>query len=282
MISSTGQEFKTRITSDSKFFKRLIPQLVELWEYRELIFFLGWKDVMSRYGRTSLGFIWVIVQPLSSLVVLSLVMGKLMKVSSDGFPYPVFAFIGILCWQYLMSTASATQLPGLAAGRLLTKVYFPPLTIPISILVLPFVDFLFGSIVLVGMMVLWHCQLSVNIVWLPLFLGLEILIALVISLWFMALTIAFHDMRHVLPILMQLLYLASPVFYSSSVVPKNFAVLYDLNPIACVIQGFRWSILGAGQPPFAAMIPGTCVLIVLLCLGFTLYDFVSRKVADII
>lgn len=282
MTSSTGDELKLRITSDTRLLPRLIPRIMELWDYRELIFFLGWKDVLSRYGQSSLGFIWAFAQPLSAVIILTLVMSKLIKVPSDGLPYPIFAFIGILCWQYLASSAAAAQLPGLAAGRLLTKVYFPPLTIPISVLILPFVDFVFGACAFVLMLCIWPCPLSSNIIWLPMFLAMEILTALVISLWFTALIIAFRDMKHVLPVFMQLLYLSSPVFYSSSLVPEKFTLIYGLNPIACVIQGFRWSILGAGSFPHDSIIPATAILLVLLLIGLSLYDRVSRRVADII
>lgn len=279
MASSIDHALKTTVIERSRGFNL---QFRELWEYRELVFFLGWKDVLARYSQAYIGLAWAIVQPVISVIMLSVVMGKLAKLPSDGVPFPIFVFAGTLCWQYFATVTATAQTAVGLTGRLMSKVYFPRLVMPLSLMIPPAVDFLAGTIVFACAMIIWRYPLSKNIVWLPVFLVFELLIALAFSLWYMAINIAFRDLRHIFPLITQFLYMSSGVFYSSKMIPAKFSLLYDLNPIASLLQGVRWSLFGTGAEPGWHLALCFMIVLALILTGILVYNRVARNIADIV
>ncbi|MBY0356366.1 MAG: ABC transporter permease [Candidatus Obscuribacterales bacterium] len=257
-------------------------QLKELWEYRELVFFLGWKDVLSRYSQLYVGITWAFIQPVFSVVVLTIVMGRLAKLPSDGVPYPLFAFAGTLCWQYISTVSMSAHSIGGASGKLMSKVYFPRLVFPLSLLIPPAVDFISGLSIFMLLMLVMGYSISSNIIWLPLFMLLGLITAFTFALWFMALSISFRDLKQVIPLIIQLLYMTSGVFYSNKLVPEKFQLLYDMNPVASIIQGFRWVVFGTGHPPGWHL--GLCIAILFVAMvsGMLVYNRIAKSIADII
>jgi lipopolysaccharide transport system permease protein len=255
--------------------------LVQLWEYRELIWYLAWRDILARYKQTILGVTWAIMQPLMSMVVFTIVFGRLAKIPSDGLRYSVFCLAGTLIWQYFSSSTQsvATSIQNNAA--IVTKVAFPRLIIPVSCIIFPLIDFFAGLLVL--FVVMFHDQMSLS--WrfctAPIFILLAMSTALGIGLWLAALTIEYRDIHHILPFFMQLAMFASPVVYSSSLVPQNLRPLFGINPIAGAIAGFRWAVFGTPIAPGPPMlILSMVVALVILVTGAYYFRRTERTFAD--
>jgi lipopolysaccharide transport system permease protein len=214
-----------------------------LWRYRDLLVFLCWRDVAIRYKQTVLGAGWAILQPVFSMVVFSILFGGFAKIPSDQIPYPIFSFVALLPWQYF-STAMTNASRSLVSNQaLITKVYFPRLIIPLSGVLSPLVDFAVALIILILMMFFYHIPLTVNVIWLPLFLALAVATALATGLWLSALNVYYRDIQYTLPFLIQIWLFVSPIVYPTSLVPERWRLLYSLNPMVGVVDGFRWALL---------------------------------------
>jgi lipopolysaccharide transport system permease protein len=269
----------TRITPSASW---LDLHLGELVEYRELIGFLVWRDVKVRYKQTTLGVLWAVLQPLFTMIVFSVIFGRIAKLPSDGVPYPLFTLAGLLPWQLFASsfTGSANSLVGSAS--LITKVYFPRLVVPLATVAATLVDFAISLALLFGMMVYYHQPPAAAIVWLPLFLLLALVAAFGAGLWASALNVRYRDVQYVIPFAIQALLFVSPVAYSASLVKSPIArFVYALNPMAGVIQGFRWALVGSPAPG-ALMWPSVIVTVILLVSGLVFFKRMEASFADIV
>src|SRR5262249_22911805 len=224
-------------------------RLAELWRYRELLYFFVWRDVKIRYKQTVIGVAWVVLQPLLTMLVFTLFFGRLAKLPSDGLPYPVFYFSALVPWIYFSTALQATTNVVVDNQRVITKVYFPRLVLPISSVLAGLVDFSIGFVVLVIFLFSYGFNPTSAALWLPLFVLLAIATALGVGLWLAALNALYRDVKYVTPFLIQFSMLASPVAYPSSLVPGRWRWLYGLNPLAGVIDGFRWALTGHCQSP---------------------------------
>ena len=261
-------------------------QLRAVWEYRELLYFLVWRDVKVRYKQTALGVAWVVLQPVISMVVFSFLFGTLLKVPSGEVPYPIFAYAALLPWNYFATslTRSSTSLVG--SAHLITKVYFPRLVIPISGVLSGLVDFAVAFLVLAGLMVYYGVVPTVAVVWLPAFLLLALATALGVGMWLSALNVRYRDINYLVPFLVQIWMYLTPVVYGTTLIPERFRFLLGLNPMTAVVEGFRWALLGnrladtRAPGPLLAVSVG--ISLVILVSGAIFFRSTERTFADII
>ena len=261
-------------------------QLRAVWEYRELLYFLVWRDVKVRYKQTALGVAWVVLQPVISMVVFSFLFGTLLKVPSGEVPYPIFAYAALLPWNYFAAslTRSSTSLVG--SAHLITKVYFPRLVIPISGVLSGLVDFAVAFLVLAGLMVYYGVVPTVAVVWLPAFLLLALATALGVGMWLSALNVRYRDINYLVPFLVQIWMYLTPVVYGTTLIPERFRFLLGLNPMTAVVEGFRWALLGnrladtRAPGPLLAVSVG--ISLVILASGAIFFRSTERTFADII
>lgn len=256
--------------------------LKELWEYRELLYFLVWRDVKVRYKQTALGAAWAIIQPVMMMVVFSLFFGYLAKVPSDGIPYPIFTFCALLPWQLFAHALTESSNSLVANERLITKVYFPRLVVPIAAVLGGMVDFAIAFVILVVMMIYYGIVPTWAIVTLPAFILLAIMTALGVGLWLSALNVQYRDVRYTIGFLIQFWLFATPVAYSSSIVPEKWRPLYGLNPMAGVVEGFRWALLGKSEPPGALLGVSVAVVIMILVGGLYYFRRMEQQFADVV
>jgi lipopolysaccharide transport system permease protein len=254
----------------------------ELWAARELFYFLAWRDLKTRYAQTAIGAGWALIQPLLSTLIFTLVFSYLAKVPSDGLPYPLFAFAAILPWSLFARSLERSTLSVVTEGGLIKKVYFPRLIIPIAATFVNLVDFAVGLVILVGMMLWYQIVPPWTLVFLPLFVGLALMTALSVSLWLSALNVKYRDVASVVPLMTQLWMFASPVLYPASLVPESMRSYYGLNPMAGVIEGFRWAVLGKAAPDWAMVAVSLGVVVLLLVGGVMFFRRVERTFADLI
>ena len=256
--------------------------LYELWSYRELLVFLTWRDIKVRYAQAALGVAWAILQPLITMVIFSVIFGRLAKMPSDGIPYPVFSYVALLPWQLFAGALQRAGTSLVGNANLLTKVYFPRLVIPISAVAAGLVDFLIALVILFGLMAYYRIPLTWNVLFLPLLILFALLTALAVGLWLSALNVQYRDVQHAIPFIVQAWMYASPVAYSVGLIPDGFwQIVYGLNPLAGVIQGFRWALLGAA-PPNELMIVSIVVVCVLLVSGLYYFKRMEKSFADIV
>lgn len=258
------------------------PSFDELWAYRELIGFLIWRDIKVRYKQTSLGVGWAVLQPVLTMVLFSVVFGRVAKLPSDGVPYPLFTFAALLPWQMFAGgiTSAANSLIG--NSGLITKVYFPRLIVPVAAVSATVVDFAISLGVLLLMMAWYRTPVTSAILLLPAFVLLALVAALAVGLWLSAINVRFRDVQYALPFLVQSWLFVSPVAYSASLVPANgWRTLYALNPLVAVIQGFRWAILGA-EPPTSFIVPSIVSTAVLAIGGLVYFRRMEDTFADVI
>lgn len=255
--------------------------LGELWAYRELLYFLVWRDVKVRYKQTALGAAWAVLQPLLTMLVFSVFFGRLAKVPSDGVPYPVFAYAALLPWQLFAYalTESANSLVG--SQNLIKKVYFPRLVVPISSVLSGLVDFGISFVVLLGLMLYYRIDPTWAIALLPLFLVLALATALSVGLWLSALNLEFRDVRYTIPFLTQFWMFATPVAYPSSLVPTHWRPLLGLNPMAGVVDGFRWALLGQRAAPGPLLWVSVAAVALLLAGGLMYFRRMESTFADV-
>ncbi len=256
--------------------------LREVWAYRDLLYFLIWRDVKVRYKQTVLGAAWAIIQPLFAMVIFSVFFGRLAKMPSDGLPYPIFAFCGLLPWQLFAHALTESGNSLVANERLITKVYFPRLVIPLAAVLAGLVDFGVSFIVLLGLMAYYGIVPTVGILALPLFLGLAVGTALGVGLWLSALNVQYRDVRYTIPFLGQVWLFATPVAYPASLVPEQWRWLLGINPMAGVVEGFRWALLGSPHLPGALLAVSVLVVVVALVSGLYYFRRMERAFADIV
>jgi lipopolysaccharide transport system permease protein len=256
--------------------------LAELWQFRELAYFFVWRDIKVRYKQTAIGAAWAVLQPLMTMLVFSLFFGRLAKISSGGVPYPIFYLAALLPWMYfagalLNATNSVVEQRGV-----ITKVYFPRLVLPLSAVVSGLLDFALGFALFLGMMPFYHVSPGRAIFLFPAFLLLAVATALGAGMWLSALNAIYRDVRYAVPFLVQFWMFASPVAYPSSLVPERWRWLYGLNPMAGVIEGFRWALTGKGQPPSLMLAASTAAVIAVLIGGMFFFRRMEATIADVV
>jgi len=261
-------------------------RLGALWEYRELLFFLIWRDVKVRYKQTALGVLWVLLQPVTSVAIFTLLFGVLLKVDSGGIPYPVFALAGLLPWNYFSQALSRSSASVVNSSHLITKVYFPRLVIPLSGVLSSLLDFFVAFSVLVFLMIVYGVAPTARLMVLPALVLLAMATALGFGLWLSALNVRYRDVNYLLPFLIQIWMYVTPVVYGSSLIPERFRFVLSLNPMTGVVEGFRWALLGPASvgdylsPPLVAI--SVCVSVAVLLGGAYFFRRTERSFADII
>lgn len=255
----------------------------DLWRYRELFYFLAWRDILVRYKQTALGIAWAIIQPLLTMVIFTVVFGRIAKLPSDGAPYPVLVFAALLPWQFFAQGLAGASNSLIGNANLISKLYFPRLIIPAGAVVTSSVDFLISTAFLAILMVWYGVVPSLRLFALPFFAILALGAALGTGIWFSALTVKYRDFRYVIPFLVQLGQYISPVGFSSSVVPEKWRLLYSLNPMVGVIDGFRWAIIGGDATLYLpGIFASAAVTAILLVLGVSYFRGTERTFADVI
>lgn len=255
----------------------------DIWRYRELFFFLAWRDILVRYKQTAIGIAWSVLRPLLTMVVFTVVFGKLAKLPSNGVPYPIMVYVAMLPWQFFANSLTESSNSLIDNANLLTKVYFPRLIVPAGSVIVSLVDFFISAIILVGLMVWYRFIPDIRIVLLPLFLLLAFLASFGAGLWLAALNVKYRDFRYVIPFLVQFGLYISPVGFSSSIVPERWRFFYFLNPMVGVIDGFRWAILGDAFPISWSGLLLSCCLVGLIFAGGLLYfRRMERSFADVV
>jgi len=257
-------------------------KLHELWEYRELLYFLVWRDVKVRYKQTVLGTAWAILQPFFSMVVFSIFFGKLAKMPSDGLPYPLFSFAALVPWNFFANGLSQASNSLVGSAHLITKVYFPRLAIPISSVISGVIDFALSFTVLLGIMAYYGTFPTLNVIWLPFLLLLALVTALGVGMWFSALNVQFRDVRYVLPFLTQAWLFATPIVYPSSLLSEPWRTLYGINPMVGVVEGFRWALLGARTAPGPMIIVSSLAAVIILIGGAFYFRKMEKTFADLV
>jgi lipopolysaccharide transport system permease protein len=255
-------------------------RLGEVWAYRELLYFFIWRDVKVRYKQTVIGVAWVVLQPLMTMGVFTLFFGRLAKLPSDGLPYPVFYFTALVPWTYFSTALQSCTAVVVENQRVITKVFFPRLVLPLSAVVSGLVDFAIGFVVLCVVLAIYGIRPGLAALWLPVLLLLAVLTALGVGLWMSALNALYRDVRYVVPFLVQFWMFASPVAYPSSLVPVRWRWLYGLNPMAGVIDGFRWALTGHGQPPGPLLLASTVAVVLVLVGGLFFFQRMEGAIAD--
>lgn len=256
--------------------------LGELWEYRELLYFLTWRDIKVRYKQTVLGAAWAIIQPFFTMVVFSLFFGRLAGIPSDGIPYPIFAYAALVPWSFFAGglNNSANSLVG--SANLLTKVYFPRLAIPLATVLAGVIDFLLAFMVLLGMLLFYGMAPTVNLVWLPLLVLLALVTALGVGLWLSALNVQFRDVRYTIPFLTQFWLFATPIAYPSTLLAEPWRTIYGINPMVGVVEGFRWALLGTETAPGPMILVSALAALGLLVSGAYYFRRMEKSFADVV
>jgi len=254
----------------------------EIWEYRELLYFLVWRDIKVRYKQTALGAAWAIIQPVMTMVVFSVFFGKFAKVPSDGIPYPVFAYAALLPWQLFSFALSESANSLVGSQHLIKKVYFPRLVVPMAGVLAGLVDFAIAFVVLLGLMLYYGIHPTANALVLPVFIFFAVATALSVGLWLSALNVQFRDVRYTIPFLAQFWMYATPVAYPASLIPAKWRMLYGLNPMAGVVEGFRWALLGKSGNPGPLLWVSVAAVVLLLISGIAYFRRMESTFADVV
>lgn len=253
--------------------------LHELWEFRDLLYFFTWRDIKLRYKQTVLGFAWAIIQPFFAMVIFTLFFGNLAKMPSDGVPYPIFAYAALLPWTLFSESIIRSTNTMVMNSNIIKKVYFPRMALPISSVLSPVLDFTIAFVILILMMIYYGMMPTFNVIWLPIFLLLALTTSLGVGLWTSALNARYRDLQYVVPFMIQIWMFASPVVYAASMIPAQYQFLYGLNPMAGVIEGFRWSLLGTNAPGMV-IIASVIVSIIILVSGAFYFRRMEKTFAD--
>jgi homopolymeric O-antigen transport system permease protein len=254
----------------------------ELWKFRELLYFLIWRDLKVRYKQTVLGAAWAIIQPLLTMLVFSLFFGKLARVPSDGVPYPLFAFTGLVPWTFFANAITQSSNSLIGSQHLITKVYFPRLVIPIASVLSGILDFVIAFVVLIGMILYYGFIPGITILTIPFFFLIALITALGTGLWLSALHVEFRDVRYIVPFLSQFWLFSTPVAYPSSLLAERWQIIYALNPMVGVVEGFRWALLQTPNPPAPVLAVSTITAIFLLITGALYFKRMERTFADVV
>lgn len=257
--------------------------LRDLWVYRELVFFMVWRDLKVRYKQTMLGAAWAIIQPVMTMLVFNFIFGRVAKVPSDGIPYPIFSYTALLPWGLFVAALNQASRSLTSNQNMITKIYFPRLVLPLSSILAGLVDFAIAFVILIGMMIYYRVTPSWNALWaLPLFLLLSLVTALGVALWLSAINVQYRDVNYALPFLTQFWLFITPVAYSSKIISANWQLIYSLNPMAGVVNGFRWALLNAGNGPDAAVWVSAGISLLILVSGLFYFRNMERTFADMI
>jgi lipopolysaccharide transport system permease protein len=256
--------------------------LRDLWDYWELLYFLAWRDMKARYAQTVIGVGWAILQPLATMIVFTLVFSLWAKMPSEGLPYPLFVYTALLPWSFLAKSLERSSVSIVSEASLIQKVYFPRLIIPLAAIIGGLIDFLIAFGILLGMMVWYGVMPTVRVFALPIFIFMILATSLAVSLWLSALHVKYRDVAATIPLVTQLWMYASPVVYPVSLVPEQWRTLYALNPMAGVIEGFRWALLGKSSPEIQVLIVSGLVVVAILISGLIYFKNVERNFADLI
>jgi len=257
--------------------------LRDLWVYRELVYFMVWRDVKVRYKQTLLGMSWAIIQPIMTMLIFTFLFGKVAKVPTDGIPYPVFSFTALLPWGLFTTALNQGSRSLVAHNNMVTKIYFPRLILPMSAVFGGLVDFAIAFVILFVLMIYYQVTPAWHLLWtLPLFLLLAVITALGVSLWLSAINVKYRDVNQALPFLTQFWLFITPVAYSSSIISDKWQILYSLNPMAGVVNGFRWALLGSGNGPDAALWVSVAISVLILVSGLFYFRSTEKTFADLI
>ncbi|MFQ5681791.1 MAG: ABC transporter permease [Candidatus Binatia bacterium] len=254
----------------------------DLWEYRELLYFLTWRDIKVRYKQTVLGIAWAVIQPLFLMLIFTIFFGRLARIPSDGMPYPIFAYTALLPWQLFSRALTDASTSLVASERLITKIYFPRLLVPTSAVLASLVDFAIALVLLLGMMVFYGMVPTMALIALPLFILFALMTALGMSFWLSALNAQYRDIRYVLPFLTQVWFFVTPVVYPASMVPEAWRFLYGINPMTGVVEGFRWALLGNTEGPDATLAVSFTVVLAVFIGSLYYFTRVEETLADVI
>ena len=258
-------------------------KLKELWQYRELVFFLTWRDIMVRYKQTLLGAAWAIIQPFFTMVVFSVFFGRLAKMASDGIPYPIFSYAALVPWSFFADGLRQSSNSLVGGAGLITKVYFPRLAMPVSTVLAGVIDFFLAFLVLLGMMFYYRIYPTWNALWLPLFLLLAMITSLGVGLWLSAMNVQFRDVRYTVPFLTQFWMFLTPIAYPSSLIQDPLLrTLYGLNPMVGVVEGFRWALLGTNTRPGPIILVSSLVAVALMLSGAFYFRRMEKTFADVV
>jgi lipopolysaccharide transport system permease protein len=257
-------------------------KLGEVWQYRELLYFLIWRDVKVRYKQTALGAAWAIMQPLFTMLIFSLFFGRLAKMPSDGLPYPLFSLAALVPWTFFSNGLNQSANSLVASANLLKKVYFPRLVIPLATVLAGVIDFALSFTVLLGLMAFYRVAPTINLVWTPLFLLLALVTSLGVGLWMSALNVKYRDVRYIVPFIIQVWMFSTPIVYPGSLVPAPWRTIYAINPMVGVVEGFRWALLGTNTAPgFIIGVSSIAALLILLG-GAFYFRHTEKTFADIV
>jgi lipopolysaccharide transport system permease protein len=257
-------------------------KLHELWEYRELLYFLMWRDVKVRYKQTALGAAWAIIQPFFTMVVFSLFFGRLAGIPSDGVPYPIFSFAALVPWTFFANGLNQSSNSLVGSADLIKKVYFPRLAVPIATVLSGVVDFALAFLVLLGMMLYYGVIPTPNTLWLPLFFLLALVTSLGVGLWLSALNVKFRDVRYTVPFLTQFWMFSTPIAYPSSLLSEPWRTLYGLNPMVGVVEGFRWALLGTNTGPGPIIVASSFAAVAIFVGGAFYFRRMEKTFADVV
>jgi lipopolysaccharide transport system permease protein len=256
---------------------------LDLWRYRELFLFLAWRDILVRYKQTAIGILWALLRPFLTMVVFTLVFSKLAKLPSAGAPYPILVFAALLPWQFFSNAFTEAGNSLISNANMISKIYFPRLVIPASAVIVSFVDFLLSGIILVGLMLWYGFYPDWRILTLPAFILIAFAAALGAGLWIAALNVKYRDFRYIIPFVVQFGLYLSPVGFSSAIVPEQWRLLYSINPMVGVIDGFRWAILGGkSQLYWPGFYLSISLVVLILITGIFYFRATERKFADLI
>lgn len=254
----------------------------ELWQFRELIYFFVWREIKIRYKQTAIGAAWAILQPALAMIVFALFFGKLAHMPTEGLPILVFYYAALLPWMYFANSLSNATNAMVLNQSMITKVYFPRLALPVSVVLSGLLDFAIGCLLLIPLLTYYRIRPGLPLLWFPVFLFLIVLMAVGAGLWLSAMNAMYRDVRYVVPFLIQLWLFGSPVAYASSIVPAKWRWLYGLNPMAGVLEGFRWSLTGHGDPPGRLLIVSVAIMLAVLATGLFYFQKMEGTIADVV
>lgn len=259
------------------------PKLRELWENRELLYFFAWRDIKVRYRQTVMGALWAIIQPIFTMVIFSLFFGRLANIPSDGVPYPIFSFAALVPWTFFANALTQASNSLVMSGNMLKKIYFPRLALPIATVLAGVVDFALAFLVLLGIMLFYGLVPTANIVWLPFFALLALVTSIGVTLWLAAMNVQFRDVRYTIPFLTQAWLFVTPIAYPSSLLSEPWRTVYGLNPMASVVEGFRWALLGTDTAPGSMMLlVSSVVALIVLVSGAFYFRRMEQSFADVV